>query len=206
MIRLKDILSEAFPRNLKQLEKYLIQKSNMGTISDEDAKTIYHLYSGQVNAGRMNMKRAIQGALKDIAAQASKTEAGDPLRQSYKGTAAKDYGTNQAQNRTNFRPGAPNPRSQQAKAPKAKPIKEAEGDIVGDSARKRIYDETASLHKILDLVSKRTGRRPRPGQTFMDLDGAFEVLNALWKVEIGAQHLANFVDKLIENYKREHKG
>ena len=203
----KGLIREAIPRNMTDLASYFIEKEKMGALKSNDARDLFGMYASMVTAGEISEKDAIRRALRDIAAQAKRTkrikkEAGDPLRQSYKGAGKTDYGTNQPQNRSNFRPGAPSPRTSAPKAPKPKPIKEAKGDIMGEGTRILLNKEVKNLQGLLNMISKRTGRRPRPGQNFLDLDGTFEVLNALWEVEVGAKHLANHVNKVVEKYKR----
>jgi len=204
MIRLKDILSEAFPRNLRDLRRYLEQKEKMGAINRQDASDIYHTYEYEVTSGHMGEQEAIKAALKDVAAQSSKTEAGDPLRKSYRGTAAKDYGTNKPQNRTNFRPGAPNPKLPQSKAPKPKPIKEAEG-IVPEQDRLSLYKDVTSIQKSVEGLKRALGRRSRPGQTFLSLDDVMALQSEAWLIEMRGKSVSERLDKLAEAYKRGHR-
>ena len=95
-------------------------------------------------------------------------EAGDKLRSSYKGSSgSKNYGTSKAQNRSNYRPTAPNAAAISGKtasaaqqAPKPKPIKEAGP---ADTIRSGDY--------VADLKNKLVGKvmRVSPPSVFVDM-------------------------------------
>ena len=76
---------------------------------------------------------------------------------------------------------------------------------MSDTVRMWFYKEVEKMKKILDSISKKTGRRPRPGKNFLGVDGAVEMLDELWQIEIDTKHLISRVDKIIEAYKRGHK-